>query len=59
VVNVEKYFLKLPKLIIIDEEATTQVLESIGKKTFIFYKQFNNGIMSKLAWVQNFSKVLT
>jgi hypothetical protein len=34
--SVEKYFLKLSKLINIDGEATTQVLESIEKKTNYF-----------------------
>jgi hypothetical protein len=49
--NVLKYFLKVSKLIDIDGETTTQVLESIEKKKdFYFLKRFNNGIMSKLAW---------
>jgi hypothetical protein len=34
--NIEKYFLKLSKLTNIDGEATTQALESIGKKSFYF-----------------------
>ena len=46
-------------MIIIDGEATTQVFESIGKKTFIFDKRFNNGITSKLGGYQNFSDVPT
>jgi hypothetical protein len=45
-----KYVLKLFKLINIDGEATTHVLESIEKRMFIFYKRFNNGITLKLAW---------
>jgi hypothetical protein len=36
-------------LINTDGKATTQVLESIEKKTFISLKRFNNGITSKLA----------
>jgi hypothetical protein len=48
--DIEKYFLKLFKLINIDKEATTQIFEFIEKNTFIFDKQFNNGITSKLAW---------
>jgi hypothetical protein len=41
-----------------DGEATTQVLEPIEKKTFIFDKQFNNGITSKLTWYKIIVKSL-